>query len=99
MICDLGVLIVFFFVFLFGNLCFFSFKKNNNNAQGGGMQSRANVPATVNSATLESSNAAAASTTPRPAAVQNGSHVHPQLHGMIYIYFQTQSRKLSFCCC
>lgn len=58
-----------------------SFKKNNNNAQGGGMQSRANVPATVNSATLESSNAAAASTTPRPAAVQNGSHVHPQLHG------------------
>ena len=79
-----------FFFFGFGIVCFFSYKKNSNNAQGG--QSRAHVPApSVNSSansstTLDSSattNAAAAST-PRTAtaAVQNGSHVHPQLHGM-----------------
>lgn len=56
----------------------FSFKKNNNNAQGGG-QSRASVP-TVNSSPLESSNAS----TLRSTTVQNGSHVQPQLHGMIF---------------
>ncbi|KAG6630504.1 eukaryotic translation initiation factor 4G isoform X1 [Carya illinoinensis] len=51
-----------------------SVKKNNNNAQGGG-QSRTSLP-TVNSSSLESSNAS----TPRGTAVQNGSHVQPQ-HG------------------
>ena len=69
-------------------MCFFSYKKTSNNAQGG--QSRAHVPtASVNSpsTTLDSSattNAAAASTprTTAAAVVQNGSHVHPQLHGM-----------------
>ncbi|XP_030966222.1 eukaryotic translation initiation factor 4G-like isoform X2 [Quercus lobata] len=63
-----------------------SYKKSSNNAQGG--QSRAHVPtASVNSpsTTLDSSattNAAAASTprTTAAAVVQNGSHVHPQLH-------------------
>ncbi|XP_065637426.1 eukaryotic translation initiation factor 4G [Quercus suber] len=66
-----------------------SYKKNSNDAKGG--QSRAHVPTvSVNSSansstTLDSSattNAAAAST-PRTttAVVQNGSHVHPQLHG------------------
>lgn len=71
---------------------FFSFKKNSNNAQGG--QSRAHVPtvsvnSSANSATTLDSSAttnaaAAAAAAPRTttAAVQNGSHVHPQLHGM-----------------
>lgn len=68
-VCDLGFL--FFCVY-------FSFnKRNNNNAQGGG-QSRASVP-TVNSSSLETSNVS----TPRSAAVQNGSHVQPQFHGKI----------------
>ncbi|XP_059434971.1 eukaryotic translation initiation factor 4G [Corylus avellana] len=52
------------------------FKRNNNNAQGGG-QSRASVPTVNNSSSLESSNVS----TPRSAAVQNGSHVQPQFHG------------------
>lgn len=74
------------FFFGFGIVCFFSYKKNSNNAQGG--QSRAHVPApSVNSSTTLDSSAttnAAAASTPRTttAAVQNGSHVHPQLQGM-----------------
>lgn len=64
-----------FLYFAWAFLYVFSVKKNNNNAQGGG-QSRTSLP-TVNSSSLESSNAS----TPRGTAVQNGSHVQPQ-HGM-----------------
>lgn len=83
---------VFLFVLLvcdlgfFGFVCF-SLKRNNNNAQGG--QSRASVP-TVNSSPLESSSVS----TPRTAAVQNGSHVQPQFHGKIV--FLKEKKKLSF---
>lgn len=52
-----------------------SYKKNNTNAQGGG-QSRSAVP-NVNTSSVESNNGP----TPRSAALQNGSHVQPQLHG------------------
>jgi hypothetical protein len=63
----------------------FSLKRNNNNARGG--QSRASVP-TVNSSSLEYSNVS----TPRGAAVQNGSHVQPQFHGKI-VFLKEQKKK------
>lgn len=51
----------------------FSYKKTNNNAQGG--HSRANV------STVHSSDSTNASI---PRGTQNGAHIQPQLHGMIF---------------
>jgi len=62
---------------------FLSYKKNSNNAKGG--QSKAHVPtASVNSSANSSTTLDSSATTNAAAAavVQNGSHVHPQLHGM-----------------
>jgi hypothetical protein len=83
--------LVFLFVLLacdlgiFVCVCF-SLKRDNNNAQGG--QSRASVP-TVNSSPLESSNVS----TPRSAAVQNGSHVQPQFQGKIVFLKEKEKKK------